>query len=55
MEVRGAPEVVEPKPDERVTAALAHGLNIIAKWVGGIAAALISLLEKCGLYGWVAI
>lgn len=37
--------MIEPKPNERIAAALAHGL-IIANWMGIIAAALIWLLEK---------
>lgn len=37
--------MAEPKPNERIAAALAHGL-IIANWMGVIAAALIWLLEK---------
>lgn len=37
--------MAEPKQNERIAAALAHGL-IIANWMGIIAAALIWLLEK---------
>jgi len=37
--------MAEPKPNERIAAALAHGL-IIANWMGAIAAALVWLLEK---------
>lgn len=37
--------MAELKPNERIAAALAHGL-IIANWMGVIAAALIWLLEK---------
>jgi len=37
--------MAEPKPNERIAAALAHGL-IIVNWMGAIAAALVWLLEK---------
>jgi uncharacterized Tic20 family protein len=45
MEVREVAEMTKHKPDERIAAALAHGL-IVTNWMGAIAAAIIWLLEK---------
>jgi uncharacterized Tic20 family protein len=43
--MREVTKMAKPKPNERIAAALAHGL-IIANWMGVIAAALVWLLEK---------